>query len=317
MTSNQTRRDKRDGSTKIYPNAKISEDESLLAILSYALRHKLSKIAIADVLDLVNLHSPVENNAVPQSLYRFLNCFDEYDDPVEIQHCCPNCKVLFGNEVPAQCTSCSCIPGDVASQVKSGAVFLKLSIRKQLERQLSDPKFCEALQHKWSRSKTNPDSLDDIYDGAMYKSIPALNNPDKCNISLSWNVDGVPIFKSSPFHIWPLQITINELPPHLRLKHAILGGLWFGPTKPDMNSFLQPFVDECVTLENEGLPCVYNGEHTVVCAYSLLCVCDSVARCQVQNIKQFNGEYRCNWCYNKGEVVQKGNGLTGVPTTNF
>ncbi len=32
-----------------------------------------------------------------------------------------------------------------------------------------------------------------------------------------------------------------------------------------------------------------------------------MARCAVQNVKQFNGEHGCNWFYQKGEVVEKGN----------
>ncbi len=35
-----------------------------------------------------------------------------------------------------------------------------------------------------------------------------------------------------------------------------------------------------------------------------------MARCAVQNVKQFNGEHGCNRCYQKGEVVEKGNGFT-------
>jgi hypothetical protein len=31
-----------------------------------------------------------------------------------------------------------------------------------------------------------------------------------------WNTDGVPIFKSSGFSIWPIFLIINELPYHLR-----------------------------------------------------------------------------------------------------
>ena len=31
-----------------------------------------------------------------------------------------------------------------------------------------------------------------------------------------WNTDGVPIFKSSGFSIWPIFLMINELPFHLR-----------------------------------------------------------------------------------------------------
>lgn len=32
------------------------------------------------------------------------------------------------------------------------------------------------------------------------------------NVSLLWNTDGVPVFKSSKFSIWPLCFIINELP---------------------------------------------------------------------------------------------------------
>jgi hypothetical protein len=89
------------------------------------------------------------------------------------------------------------------SLVKSGSVFMKLLVKKQLEEKLSDPKFCKALEYKYSWSKSSPDSTDYIYDGALYKSIYALNGTDLMNLSLSRNEEGVPILKSFPFHICP------------------------------------------------------------------------------------------------------------------
>ena len=130
-------------------------------------------------------------------------------------------------------------------------------------------------------------------------------------------VDAVPTFKSSPVHILLLQVTMNELPPKLRAKHIILGGLLFGPTCPEINYFLQPFVDECLLLENKGLTCQLNGTATKIPVYNLLCITDSVVHCKVQNIKQFNGEHGCNWCYHKGEVVEKGNGYTRVSPSEW
>lgn len=233
-------------------------------------------------------------------------------DTFEVQYICPSCQYLFGSEIPTHCASCNGTPGDMENLIKSGSVFIKLSISDQLRGKFQDTDFCQSLNYKWSRTKRNSQNVEDIFDGTMYKSIDALNDPKLANISVSWNVDGVPIFKSSPFHIWPLQVTINELPPNLRAKHVILGGLWFGPKKPEMNLFLQSFVDELRSLENQGLPCQWKGEKAVVHVYSLLCICDSVARCAVQNVKQFNGEHGCNWCYQKGEVVEKGNGFTRV-----
>lgn len=87
----------------------------------------------------------------------------------------------------------------------------------------------------------------------MYKSADPLNDPVQLNLSLTWSADGISIFKSSPFHILPIQITINKLSPDMRSKHVLLAGLWFGASKPKMNYFLQPFVDECIQPEEEGL----------------------------------------------------------------
>ena len=31
------------------------------------------------------------------------------------------------------------------------------------------------------------------------------------NLSLMWNADGVPLFKSSKYSLWPMYLLINEL----------------------------------------------------------------------------------------------------------
>lgn len=74
------------------------------------------------------------------------------------------------------------------------------------------------------------------------------------NISLLWNVDGVPIFKSSNYSIWPLYFVVNELPYELRMRrqNVLLGGLWFGDSKPNMHTFLQPIVKVLSRLELHG-----------------------------------------------------------------
>ncbi|XP_073716926.1 uncharacterized protein [Misgurnus anguillicaudatus] len=295
---------------KIYPTARITKEESQLSILSYALRHTTTKSALGDLLDLINLHCPEGTNGAPNSLYMFMKEFD--CNSFEIVYICPTCHHYFGNEIPANCASCGSEPGDKNSLIESGDMFMKLSIRKQLEEKILDSEFKTALDYKWTRVKSSPDSVQDIFDGAMYKSVDLLNDPGQFNLSLTWNVDGVPIFKSSPFHIWPIQVVINELPPDMRNKHVLLAGLWFGASKPEMNYFLQAFVDECIQLEQEGLLVQHRGQSTQMRVFNLVCVCDSVARCSVQNTKQFNGEYGCNWCYKKGEIVAKGNGFTRV-----
>ncbi|XP_058888539.1 uncharacterized protein LOC117972660 [Acipenser ruthenus] len=287
---NEEEKRKNKNEEKICSGARITETESVLSVLCFALRHKLSKTALNDLLALINLYCPAHINAVPDSKHKFFKFFEGFNDSVDLQFCCPNCQSYFGKEVLAQCMTCGNIPGDNESLIKRGSVFLTMSLKKQLEKKMADKNFCQALNYRWSRTKLSTENYDiyEIYDSTMYQSVENFNDPSKLNLSLSWNVDGVPIFKSSSFHIWPLQVIINELPPNLRKENILLGGLWFGSTRPDMNTFLQAFVEECTLLERQGLTCEWKGQKTVLYVYNLMCVCDSVARCLVQNVKQFN-----------------------------
>ena len=75
-----------------------------------------------------------------------------------------------------------------------------------------------------------------------------------------------------------------------------------------MTIFLKPFSDELKTLGTIDMHWHNAGEWVHSTVFSCVCSADSVARCILQNIKQFNGEYGCNWCYNPGDNVQKGRG---------
>ena len=66
--------------------------------------------------------------------------------------------------------------------------------------------------------------LTDICDGNLYKERFGKDgffhqSPTKdgqLHISFQLNTDGVSLFHSSTFSIWPVYFIINELPPHLR-----------------------------------------------------------------------------------------------------
>ena len=82
------------------------------------------------------------------------------------------------------------------------------------------------LKHPVTRKKRTPENLEDLQDGRLYKLhfgddgfFHGTNKDVKCNekhLSLQVNTDGVAIFRASSFEVWPVYITINELPPHLR-----------------------------------------------------------------------------------------------------
>ena len=77
--------------------------------------------------------------------------------------------------------------------------------------------------------KKNNANYEDIYDGRLYRSHfengGFLSNPH--NISFMWYSDGMAVFKSSKFSIWPIYLVINELNYKERVKrqHIILAAI--------------------------------------------------------------------------------------------
>jgi len=48
--------------------------------------------------------------------------------------------------------------------------------------------------------------------------------------------------KSSGAQLWPFSFEICEVPPKLRKYFLVVWGFFFGSSKPNLNSFLRPFV---------------------------------------------------------------------------
>jgi hypothetical protein len=89
---------------------------------------------------------------------------------------------------------------------------------------------------------------------------------------------------------WPILLSLNELPLHLRRKHVFMSSVWLGKKKPIMNQYLIPFVRECQQLRQEGITIMTNGSYKTFSVIPLMCVSDSVARPLLRNSTQFNGK---------------------------
>lgn len=161
-----------------------------------------------------------------------------------------------------------------------------------------------------------------IYDGKLYRRfVESLSTSDKSRYAtVVFNTDGAPLFESSKYSIWPIYIMLNELPVNIRTNNLIVVGLWFNKTKPDMNIFLEPFVEKMNLLGDEGIPCTIKNKKRTVKVFCLVCCVDSVARAPMQGLTQFNGKYGCNWCKHPGQWVVNQNkpksGCTKYPWIN-
>ena len=146
----------------------------------------------------------------------------------------------------------------------------------------------------------------------LYNDLVENHNFSGNDLSLTWNADGIPVFESSNYSIWPVQSAMNELPPHLQEKHILLHGLWFGTEKPAMSTFLTPFIEECKLLETNGLVFERNEKPVKVYIHVLSrrrFTCES----HCKNCKQYNGKHGCDWCEFAGETIDNG----GPPTRYY
>ena len=284
-----------------------AEDVSWLTILAFSLKHNVTGALMEDLLKLIKLHSH-GSVSVPASKYMLEKSFTDFLDKPEYHHYCGVCANYLGpslsKEKELKCEDCSSSK-TVRQSVENGEFFIYVSLKDQLKDLL------ENLNVQCNSSEHSSPGICDITDGKMYKNLKS-----HCDsfLSLSFNCDGVPVFRSSRYSIWPLLCSVNEIPREERDKHVLLCGLWFGSSKPNMSSFFKPFVEECNSLAKTGVQWQDPNDDVVktVRVYPLCAICDAVARPLLQNFKQFNGEYGCGHCLHPGMQLRKGNGTARV-----
>lgn len=287
-------------SQPIFPGSSLTVAQSTALILGYVIRHGVSDLGLQDLLYLIDAHLP---RPIHGSSYFFLEDIDTYKDEKEIQehYYCTKCYNLLEvntdvkKNKTANCVADLCPQKDVkfpVNKIKTETknFFLYIPVKKQLENLLNK----DEIFRKLSKDRPGGVTSGDIYKGLVQDGI--IGEDD---ITLQWNTDGASSFKKSCASLWPIFLGINELAYMERKKNLILGGLWFG-SKPNMTTFLKPFVNELIKLHDEGLT-LKNGKNPRV--HCLVAPVDSVARPMLQNIKQFNGLFGCSYCLHPGSKL--------------
>lgn len=279
----------------LYEGARITRSQSSTMIMAFAIRHSLSGAAVQDLLNVMNEHLP--SPCVPRSNYLLRKyCMPDTNGDIVYHVYCGNCTSYLGTDEELSCDVCG-IEVLKLSEVKKGNFFISLSLSSQLRNLLEQ----SSVRRRLELNMHHDGSFQDVRDGKLYRE--AVKPGD---ISLTFNSDGISPFQSTSGSVWPILCTVNELAPKERQKHVMLAGIWFGCGKPNMQVFLKSFVEECATMADVGLdwqnPDTQQYVNTKVIAIS--CSCDSVARCQLQGLVQFNGYFGCNWCLHPSERFQ-------------
>ncbi|XP_023315688.1 uncharacterized protein LOC106648128 [Trichogramma pretiosum] len=276
----------------IYNGCLVNKKESELLVLATALRHNLPDVALENMLHLVDCHLPYK---LHKSKYRFLkNIPNPILQRIFICQTCTNI-IDFGNLSVAECTNCLKQYNKV-ELIKGGDFFVYIPLKDQLEEMFSS-RLYKNLRKECEES--------DIVNGSVYKKLRNKNVIADDDISIQWNTDGVHFCRSSKKSMWPIIVGVNELPYKLRKNNLFLCGLWYGDKKPSFNLYLKPFVDELIKLYNDGFETItYDKKKIHVKVHTLFFSSDSPARSAVMNMKQFNGEYGCTYCLQKGDRLE-------------
>ncbi|KAE8740134.1 hypothetical protein FOCC_FOCC014353 [Frankliniella occidentalis] len=290
----------------IYKDAPMTISESLLAVLSFSVRHNLDGKAIVDLLKLISLHLKEEDNQFKSTLYFFKKHFSHLKAPVKLHYFCSVCLSCL----PTGDSICPNINSHKNKKTQC-SYFLEISLEHQLQMLYKRKGILENILSRFSREKKHSQNIEDIYDGQIYKEFVEsgfLSEKNKYNISLTWNSDGVPVFKSPKTSMWPIYFVINELPFKMRFKksNVLLGGIWYG-AKPSANMMLRPFISSLTTLRKgiEVKPFDISPETAILVQAILLAgTADLPAKAEFMGIKYPSGSHSCAVCKISGKSVK-------------
>jgi len=144
--------------------------------------------------------------------------------------------------------------------------------------------------------------------GQFHKVLDHLKSINVIKIHLLFSTDGGCFLNSSQSSVWPVQAMILDLPPYERQKpcNILLLGLFFGNKgKPSWNTFVQKIFD---SFPEEAFSITVNSRNVTIKTSIDLSIFDLPALASICNITQFNGEFGCPKCCNKGRTEQSGRG---------
>lgn len=247
----------------------LSKNESASIIMAYALRHNLTENALDDLIKLADLHSPGDAHG---SKYLFLKEFVS-PEAKKIFYCSP-CQEI-SQFIDSNVDICSTCETEYKKQnlEQSKTYFYHSPLRPQLER------LTQSTDYLFMRRGVNRNESD-VIDGSVYSNLRRQGIIGENDISIQWNTDGVSIFNTSKWSIWPIQVAVNELPYRIRNNNILLCGIWFTESKPSMNMYLKPFVEELSELYTTGfrIKPIYSEHEVVIKVHTILATVDSIAR---------------------------------------
>ncbi|XP_052257857.1 uncharacterized protein LOC127862672 isoform X3 [Dreissena polymorpha] len=105
-------------------------------------------------------------------------------------------------------------------------------------------------------------------------------------VKLNFNIDGIPLFKSTSAQFWPILCSVNSYTPFMIC-------IFYGEGKPNsLEDFLSDFLTELSELIQDGI----SLEDTLIKVEANAFICDAPARAFLKSIKGHTGYNACERC---------------------
>lgn len=277
-----------------YEGAPINLWESLTAILTFAQSEKISGASLARLISLISIHLPQPNKFF-QSNHTLFKLLEKQKEAVDITFFCTKCYKIRPS-ISELCDVCT-------DDARSVNYFITLPLAPQIRKLYERPDFVQDIKYKSTRVKENDNNIEDIYDGEIYKEAERSFLTSDTDLTFTWNTDGLQVFKSTSYSMWPWYLVVNELPPEKRYlsENMLIAGIWGSVVKPHPNIYLKKIYNELSNLRKGIDVKFYNSDvvHKIKCC--VLCgTCDAPARASFLNMKSHSGFYSCPICLCRG-----------------
>ena len=151
----------------MYENSEVTTGQSLLLILAFILGNRLTGVAVGNLLRLLDLLLP-SGLKLPKTKYLFYKHFNLFKEGMEFKLYCPCCKTLLLDD-DLKCVICY-NQYEQQKLLQQGNFFIYLPLEKQLQTFFQHVDTSD-LEYRFNRKKAEGSTIDDIYDGQMYRSI--------------------------------------------------------------------------------------------------------------------------------------------------
>lgn len=111
------------------------------------------------------------------------------------------------------------------------------------------------------------------------------------------NIDGLPLFKSSPGELYPILLSIPTIPQLRNEVYPI--GLYYGNKKPDLACFFEPFLKELLHLIENGLMFCNDNIKIKILGFC----CDVPAKSYILGTTSHTGYSSCTRCTVHGTTI--------------